>query len=123
MLRSFLKAKIRDIRLTATNIDYEGSILLDEDYLERAGIAPFEQVHVLNIESGARITTYALRGKRGSGVVELNGAAARSGQAGDRVMVLAYCLLSDSEVTGHKPVVLCATPSRRQAGRGSQRTS
>jgi aspartate 1-decarboxylase len=123
MLRSFLKAKIRDIRITATNVDYEGSILLDEEYLDRSGIAPFEQVHVLNTESGARITTYALRGKRGSGVVELNGAAARSGQAGDRVMVLAYCLLSEGEVAGHKPVVLCVTPPRRLADRGRQRAS
>lgn len=106
MLRSFLKAKIRDIRITSTNIDYEGSITLDEEILEKAGILENEEVHVLNHENSNRFTTYAIKGKRGSGVVELNGPAARLGIAGDRIMVLSYALLSEEEAINHEPRIL-----------------
>ena len=110
MLRRFLKAKIRDIRLTGTYLEYEGSITLDEDWLDAAGIAPNEEVQVLNVETGARFTTYAIRGERGSGAVELNGPAAHLGNVGDRVMVLTYALLFDEEIPGHEPVVLRVNP-------------
>lgn len=110
MLRRFLKSKIRDIRLTGTYLEYEGSITLDEDYLEASGIAPNEEVQVLNVETGARFTTYAIRGERGSGAVELNGPATHLGKVGDRVMVLTYALLYDEEIQGHEPIVLCVNP-------------
>ena len=110
MFRSFLNGKIRDIRLTKTNLEYEGSIRLDEDYLERAGILPNEEVHVLNLETGARLVTYAIPGERGSGAVELNGAAARLGMVGDRIMVLSYALLSSEEIPGHEPKIICINP-------------
>lgn len=110
MLRSFLKAKIRDIRITGTHLEYEGSITLDEDWLDASGIAPHEEVHVLNLESGVRFTTYVILGKRGSGAVELNGPAAHLAQVGDRVMVLSYALLHAEEIPGHEPVVLCVRP-------------
>ena len=106
MFRRFLNAKIRDIRITSVNLDYEGSIRLDKDYLERAGILPGEEVHVLNCENGARFTTYAIESERESGIVELNGPAARCGLAGDRIMVLSYCFLAPDEIPGHKPVVV-----------------
>ncbi len=106
MLQRFLKAKIRDIRITKSHLEYEGSIALDEDYLERSGIRPYEEVQVLNMENGARLTTYAIRGERGSKAVELNGPAARLGLPGDRIMVLTYCLLSEDEIGGHEPVVV-----------------
>jgi aspartate 1-decarboxylase len=80
MKRVLLSGKIRDIRLTALQPDYEGSITLDEEYMERAGIFPYEEVHVLNLNSGTRIITYAIKGERGSGCVELNGPAARHGR-------------------------------------------
>ena len=70
MVRGFLNAKIRDISITGTYLEYEGSITLDEDYMERAGILPYEEVHVLNVETGARFTTYAIKGNRGGGAVD-----------------------------------------------------
>ena len=110
MYRMFLSGKIRDIRLTATDLEYEGSITLDEDYLERAGIHPNEEVHVLNVDTGMRMITYAIKGERGSGCVQLNGPAARNGMVGDRVMVLSYALLSPEEIPDHKPKIICINP-------------
>ena len=110
MLRRFLFAKIRDIKLTGTNLEYQGSITLDEAYLEQSGILPGEEVDVVNLENGVRLTTYAIKGKRGSGIVELNGPAARCGCAGDRVMVLSYCSLTPDEIPGHTPRVFSALP-------------
>jgi aspartate 1-decarboxylase len=106
MLRRFLNGKIRDIRLTGTFVDYEGSITLDEEYIEKAGMLPGEEVQVLNVESGERFTTYIIAGKRGSGAVELNGPAALLGTTGDRVMVLTYVLLSENEIAAHKPRIV-----------------
>lgn len=110
MFRRFLHAKIRDIRITGTFLHYEGSITLDEDYLERTGILPHEEVQVLNLENGARFTTYVIRGERGSGAVELNGPAAHLAQVGDRVMVLSYTLLREDEIPGHEPRILRVNP-------------
>jgi aspartate 1-decarboxylase len=110
MLRRFMNAKIRDIRLTGTHLEYEGSITLDEDWLDATGIAPNEEVQVLNVETGARFTTYVILGERGSGVVELNGPAAHLGKVGDRVMVLTYAHLHAEEIPEHEPVVLCVNP-------------
>jgi aspartate 1-decarboxylase len=106
MFRTMLKAKIRDIRLTATKIDYEGSITLDENYLEKTGIVVNEQVHVINKANGERFVTYAIKGARGSGAVELNGPAARLGMLGDEIMVLAYALYNEDEVAQHSPNIL-----------------
>ena len=108
MLRRFLGAKIRDIRLTGVYLEYEGSIRIDEDYLEKAGILPNEEVQVLNMESGRRFTTYTITGPRGSGVVELNGPAAHLGKTGDRVMVLSYVMLAEQEIAGHSPRIVRA---------------
>lgn len=111
MLRMFLSGKIRDIRLTRTNLEYEGSITIDEDYLDRAGILPNEEVHVLNADTGSRIITYAIRGERGSGAVELNGPAARLGMVGDQIMVLSYAMLTPEEIPHHEPKILCVNPA------------
>jgi aspartate 1-decarboxylase len=110
MYRRFLNAKIRDIRITATHLDYEGSITLDEEWLEEAGMLPNEEVQVLNVETGARFTTYVILGERGSGAVELNGPAARLAEVGDRIMVLSYALLQPEELEGHEPVVVSVKP-------------
>ncbi len=106
MIRRFLNAKIRDIKITGTFIEYEGSITLDENVLEQSGILPFEEVHVLNVESGTRFITYAIKGERGSGVVQLNGPAAYLGKPGDRIMVLTYAYLTESEVARHTPRIV-----------------
>jgi aspartate 1-decarboxylase len=110
MLRMFLNGKIRDIRITGVNLEYEGSITLDEEYMEKAGILPNEEVHVLNVDTGTRLITYTIKGERHSGIVELNGPAARLGMKGDRIMVLSYAMLNPEEIAGHKPKIVCINP-------------
>ena len=89
-----------------TDLNYEGSIAIDLDILDEAGILPNEQVDVWNITNGARLTTYALAAERGSREFMLNGAAARLAQAGDKVIIAAYCQLSAEEAKSWKPTVL-----------------
>ena len=110
MTRRFLSAKIRDITITGTYVDYEGSITLDEDYLDKSGILPFEEVHVLNVDSGTRFITYAIKGERGSKKVELNGPAAHLGKPGDRIMVLTYAYLAQEDIPLHKPRIVSIAP-------------
>jgi aspartate 1-decarboxylase len=112
MFRSMLKSKIRDIRITSTLPNYEGSITLDAEYMEKSGICENEEVHVLNAENGIRFTTYAITGARGSKAVELNGPAARLGLVGDRIMVLAYALFTEEECAHHKPRIISIDPSK-----------
>jgi aspartate 1-decarboxylase len=113
MYRMFLSGKIRDIHLTALRPDYEGSITLDEEYMEKAGILPFEEVHVLNLNDGTRLITYAIKGARGSGSVELNGPAARHGMVGDEIMVLTYTFLQPHEIPDHMPKIVCINPKNK----------
>jgi len=110
----FLSGKIRDIRITAVHLEYEGSITVDEDYLEKAGILPNEEVHVLNADTGSRLITYAIKGKRGSGAIELNGPAARLGMVGDRIMILSYAMLSDEEIPYHVPKIVHVNPENNK---------
>jgi len=91
MQRFMLKSKIHRATLTGTDLDYEGSITIDENLLEKADILPGEQVHVLNINNGRRFVTYAISAPRGSGTVLLNGPAARLGTVGDKVIIISYC--------------------------------
>jgi aspartate 1-decarboxylase len=95
--RTMLKSKIHRATITATEIYYDSSITLDQDLLDEADILPGEQVQVLNLNNGARFTTYAIAAERGSGIVMLNGPAARLGAIGDEVIVLSYCQVSDEE--------------------------
>ena len=96
-MRIMLKSKIHRARITWLNIDYEGSITIDKKLMEEAEILPYEQVQVLNINNGARFTTYAIEGKRGSGEIGINGAAARLATKGDIVIILSYCHVDDEE--------------------------
>jgi len=91
MQRFMLKSKIHRATLTGTELDYEGSITIDEDLLEKVDILPGEQVHVLNINNGQRFITYAIAGRRDSGTILLNGPAARLGMVGDKVIIISYC--------------------------------
>lgn len=101
-----LKSKIHRATLTGTELEYEGSIAVDQDLLDRANIAPGEQVHVLNLNTGSRLVTYAITAPRGSGTMLLNGPAARLGAPGDRVIILTYCLVDEPQVAQHKPLVI-----------------
>ena len=96
-MRVMLKSKIHRARVTETNIDYEGSITIDTRLMEEADILPYEQVQVLDINNGARLSTYAIPGEPGSGEICLNGAAARLVTTGDTVIILAYCHVEDEE--------------------------
>lgn len=102
-MRTMLKGKIHRATVTEANVDYEGSITVDPVLMEAADILPFEQVHVLDINNGVRLQTYAIEGKRGSGVICLNGAAARLIHAGDLAIILAYDLVTEEEARSHRP--------------------
>lgn len=106
MQRTFLYAKIHSCTLTAANLDYVGSISIDRALLEAAGILPYEQVQVVNIANGERLITYAIASPANSGAIELNGAAARLGMAGDRVIIMTYAQLDNQELTTYCPTVV-----------------
>ena len=105
MQRIMLKSKLHRATVTATEIDYEGSIAIDEDLLDRVDIHPYEQVHIYNINSGSRFITYVITAKRGSGTFSINGAAARLAQINDRIIVAAYGNI-DIDKESHQPKVL-----------------
>lgn len=106
MQRLMLKGKIHRATITEANLDYIGSLTVDEDLLERADILPYEQVHVVNINNGERLVTYAIKGARGSGVICLNGAAAHKGSVGDLVIIIAYGEYSPEEARTLEPSVV-----------------
>lgn len=97
MFLTLLKSKVTPATVTDTQLEYEGSITIDGDIVEAAGLVAGEQVHVLNLNNGARVVTYVIVGERGSGVICLNGPAARTGLVGDRVTVLAYAHFTEDE--------------------------
>jgi aspartate 1-decarboxylase len=103
MMRTMLKGKIHRARVTDANLNYEGSITIDELLMEAADILPYERVQVLDIDNGARLETYAITGERGSGEICINGAAARLVSVGDKVIILAYSIVSDEEAREIKP--------------------
>lgn len=92
--------------MTDANLNYEGSLTLDPVLIEAAGLVPFEQVHVLNLNNGARFETYLIEGERGSGTVCVNGAAARLVQVGDPIIVLAYALVPEEELPNFRPRIV-----------------
>ncbi len=100
-MRIMLKSKIHRACVTEVNIDYEGSITIDKKLMEETDILPYEQVQVLNINNGARFTTYAMEGE--SGEVCLNGAAARLAAKGDTIIILSYCYVEDDEAHNFAP--------------------
>jgi len=106
MLLSMFKSKIHRATVTEAVLHYKGSLTLDPDLMDAAEMLPNEEIHVLNINTGARFTTYIIEGERGSGVVCLNGAAARLGQPGDLIIALTYCMMDREEAKTHVPVVV-----------------
>lgn len=106
MLVELLKSKIHRVTVTEANLSYVGSITIDEDLIEAANILPGEKVQIVNNNNGARLETYVIAGERGSGVICLNGAAARLVQPGDTVIIMAYAWMSYEEAQGFKPAVV-----------------
>ncbi|WP_303787939.1 aspartate 1-decarboxylase [Ruminococcus flavefaciens] len=103
---SMLKSKIHRAVITQAELNYVGSVTIDEDLMDAAGLFEYEKVHIVNVNSGSRIETYVIAGDRGSGVICLNGAAARSGQKGDHVIIMAYASMTPDEVKAHRPKVV-----------------
>jgi aspartate 1-decarboxylase len=101
-----LKSKIHRATITEACLHYMGSLTVDPLLMEAANMREYEQVQVLNINTGARFETYLIEGERGSGVICLNGAAARLGQPGDLIIALTYCQLTPEEAKGHTPIVV-----------------
>jgi len=103
---SMLKSKIHRAVITQAELNYVGSVTIDEELMEAAGLYEYERVHISNVNSGSRIETYVIAGERGSGVICLNGAAARSGQKGDHVIIMAYANMAPDEIKTHRPKVV-----------------
>ena len=113
MRLSVFKSKIHRCRVTEANLNYEGSVTIDSDLMDAADILPHEQVQVLNVNNGERFDTYAIRGPRGSGVICLNGPAARLAHVGDLVIILTYASMEREELERHTPRVVMVDDRNR----------
>ncbi len=116
MQRIMLRAKIHRASVTQCDLNYEGSCGIDEDLLEAADIREFEKIELYNINNGGRFSTYAIRGKRGSGEISLNGAAARLAQLGDLLIICTYSPMNEEEVASYKPKVVFVDEKNRITG-------
>ena len=118
-MRTILKSKIHRATVTQADLHYEGSITIDPVLLEAADIVAFEQVHVLDVDNGSRLTTYAIEGARGSGQVCINGAAARLISPGDTVIILTYTTATDAEAGSAEPALVYVDSDNRIVRTGS----
>ena len=113
MRRNLFKSKIHRATVTHADLEYEGSVTIDEDLMEAAGIWEYEAIHVWNITRGTRLQTYAIKGQRGSGVVCINGAAAHLNDPGDRVILATFADMDDAEARQWKPLVVLVDENNR----------
>jgi aspartate 1-decarboxylase len=114
--RSLFKSKIHRARVTQADLDYEGSVTIDVDLMEAADILPHEEVHVWNVTRGTRLSTYAIEGERGSGVICINGAAAHLCKPGDVVIIATFASYAEADARTHRPrVVLVDDQNRARA--------
>lgn len=114
MFRTMMKGKIHRAHVTDSNLEYQGSITIDKNLMENAGIIQYEQVDIYNVTNGERFTTYAIIGEPGSGVICINGAAAHKAKRGDIVIIVSYASYSDGELEGFKPKVVFVDDKNRQ---------
>ena len=112
---TLLKAKIHRAVVTQADLDYVGSITIDSDLLRESGILEYEKVEIADIDNGNRFETYAIAGVAGSGVICLNGAAARCVEVGDKIIIMAYAYMTPEEARNHKPAVLFVDENNRIA--------
>ena len=106
MFIEVVKSKIHKVSITGANLHYVGSITIDEDLIDAANLIEFEKVHVLNINNGERLETYVIKGKRGSGEICLNGAAARKVVIGDIIIIMSFAMLDLEEAKSFKPTII-----------------
>lgn len=114
MFRTLLKSKIHRAAVTQCELHYEGSCAIDEDLLDAANIAENEQVHIWNINNGERFITYAIKGQRGSGMISVNGSAARRASNGDLLIIAAFAQVHEGDVASHKPQLVFVDEANRQ---------
>jgi aspartate 1-decarboxylase len=113
MTREVLGGKIHSVRVTECDLHYEGSCAIDTDLLDAAGILPFERIHIWNVTTGARLDTYAITAKRGSGTIGINGAAARLAQRGDRIIIVSFVQINDEELKKHRASIVLVDEKNR----------
>lgn len=106
MFVNVLKSKLHRVKVTQAELNYVGSITIDEDLMDAAGLIENEQVHIVNNNNGERLITYVIKGERGSGIICLNGAAARKAQVGDIIIIIAYAMMTPEEAKTYKPTVV-----------------
>ncbi len=111
--RSLFKSKIHRATVTEANLEYEGSITIDADLMRAADILPWEEVHVWDVTRGSRLSTYAMEGPSGSGVICVNGAAAHLVKPGDVIIIATFCMLSEDEARTHRPRVVLVDAQNR----------
>ena len=101
-----LKSKIHRVKVTEANVNYIGSITIDEDLMDAAHLIEYEKVHVVNVTNGERLITYVIKGERGSGIICLNGAAAHKARIGDIIIILSYAIMDENEVKNFQPICI-----------------
>ncbi|WP_058485742.1 aspartate 1-decarboxylase [Defluviitalea phaphyphila] len=106
MFLHFMKSKIHRAVVTEANLNYMGSITIDETLMKAAGIFEGEKVQIVNNNNGERLETYVIKGEKDSGIICLNGAAARKVQVGDEIIIIAYCIIKEEDIKNHKPKIV-----------------
>ena len=114
MLRTLLKSKIHRVKTIHCELHYEGSCAIDEDLLDAANICENEQVHIWNVDNGERFVTYAIKGERGSGMISVNGSAARRACVGDLLIIAAFAQVDEKELATHQPQLVFVDGNNRQ---------
>lgn len=114
MFRTLLKSKIHRVAVTHCELHYEGSCAIDEDLLEAANLVENEQIHIWNINNGERFITYAIKGERGSGMISVNGSAARRASVGDLIIIAAFAQVDDKEIATHQPELVFVDDKNKQ---------
>ena len=114
MFRTLLKSKIHRVAVTHCELHYEGSCAIDEDLLDAANICENEQIHIWNINNGERFVTYAIKGQRGSGMISVNGSAARRASNGDLIIIAAFAQIHEDQIAGHSPKLVFVNGHNQQ---------
>lgn len=118
MQRTMLKSKLHRVTTTHADLHYEGSCAIDEDLLEAANIREYEQIDIWNVNNGERFTTYAIRAERGSGVISVNGSAARRAAPGDILIIATFASYSEAELTKYEPALIYVDAANRIVRKG-----
>ena len=114
MFRTLLKSKIHRVKTTHAELHYEGSCAIDEDLLDASGIVENEQIHIWNIDNGERFVTYAIKGQRGTGMISVNGSAARRVAVGDLLIIAAFAQVHEDQIATHKPKLVFVNDQNQQ---------